>query len=106
MPIAYVLVLKRHKIVFFAKTSFDQRFRAASPGKFLMNALIERVFQDNLTKKIDFFSNLPFVRFWKPVVQKRVTIKIKRHSFYSLFLYFVFDNRVSSRFLKFVEQLR
>ena len=106
MPIAYVLVLKRHQIVFFAKTSYDQRFRAASPGKFLMNALIERVFQDSLAKKIDFFSNLPFVRFWKPVVKKRVTIKIEKRSVLSGFLLLVFGNRFSSRFLKFVEQLQ
>ena len=54
MPIAYVLVLKRHQIVFFAKTSYDQRFRAASPGKFLMNILIERIFSKQTFEKIDF----------------------------------------------------
>ena len=106
MPVAYVLVLKHNRIVFFAKTSYDQRFGAISPGVFLMNDLVERAFQECSAEKIDFFGNLSFVQVWNPVVKKRVTIKIERCSFLSVFLCFVFDNRVSSRFLKFVEQLR
>ena len=106
IPIAYVLVLKHNQIVFLAKTSFDQRFRVVSPGVFLMNDVIEKVFQERSAKKINFFTNLSFVKIWKPIVKKRVTIKIEKKSFLSNILVLVFDNRFSSRFLKFVEQLK
>ena len=106
VPITYVLVLKHNQIFFLAKTSFDQRFGGASPGVFLMNDLIEKVFQERSVKKIDFFTNLPFVKIWKPVVKKRVTIKIEKRSFFSNILVLVFNNRLSSRFFKFVEELK
>ena len=105
-PIAYVLVLKHTQIVFFEKTSFDQRFEMVSPGVFLMNALIEKIFQERSAKKIDFISNLPFMQVWKPVVKKRVTINIEKRSFFSNILVLVFNDGLSSRFFKFVEELK
>jgi len=106
VPIAYVLVLKHNQIVFFAKTSYDQRFGGVSPGIFLLNDLIEKVFQEGSMEKIDFYTALPFMQLWKPKIKKRVTINIEKRSFLSNILFLVFDNRLSSRFLKFVEQLR
>ena len=105
-PIAYVLVLKQNQTVFFAKTSYDQRFKAVSPGKFLMNDLIEQIFKENSAKKIDFYSNLPVTRVWKPLVKQRVTIKIQKRSFLSKFVFLVFDNQISSHILKFINRLK
>ena len=55
---------------------------------------------------IDFISDLPFMQVWKPLVKKRVKIKIERRSFLLKCSCFVFDNRVCTCFLNFVEQLR
>ena len=44
LPIAYVLVFKHNHVLFFEKTSYDQRFKPVSPGNFLFNELIESIF--------------------------------------------------------------
>jgi hypothetical protein len=104
-PIAYVLIMYRKKTVLFAKTSFDARFKEVSPGIFLMNALIEKVFRSKKADKIDFISNLPCVRIWKPLIVKRVTFGIQQNVFLSKARSFVFDNPIRLRASKIFERL-
>lgn len=106
LPIAYVLVFKRNKTVFFAKTSFDTRFSSASPGKFLINDLIERTFRDNNAEKIDFISNLPFVRIWNPLVKQRTNFRISKANLLSKTYLLVFENPISQKAFQILEQLK
>jgi hypothetical protein len=106
MPLSYVLTMKRNKTEFFAKTSFDSRFKEVSPGIFLMNTLIERVFMDKIADKIDFISNLPLVRVWKPLVVKRITYRILRNAFLSKTRLLVFENRINLKAFQILERFK
>ena len=106
VPIAYLLVFRHNKTVFFAKTSFDFRFKQVGPGKVLMNDLIERIFKEKTCEKIDFYSNLPFVKVWRPLVKRRVTLNVKHDSLLSMFPRVLFENRVSERGLKILDSLK
>jgi len=105
LPLAYVVVMKRNKTVFFVKTSFDSRFKIVSPGMFLMNELIERVFENMVAEKIDFISNIPCVQVWKPLVKKRAVITILRNPSLSRARNLVFENRVSLKTSQITEGL-
>jgi hypothetical protein len=105
-PIAYVLAFKSNKTVFFAKTSFNLRFKAVSPGIFLMNDLIETIFKENIFEKIDFYSNLPFVRAWRPLVLERIKLNVKDDSALSIFPRLFLENRFSDYCLGTVNRLK
>jgi hypothetical protein len=105
-PIAYVLAMKRKKTEFFAKTSFDARFKDAAPGIFLMNFLIERVFMNKIAEKIDFISNLPFAQVWKPLVVKRINYRILRNAGLSKARVIVFENRIILKASQILENVK
>lgn len=105
-PIAYVLTMKRNKTQFFAKTSFDSRFKDVSPGIILMNYLIERVFVNKVADKIDFISNLSFVQVWKPLVEKRIYYRILRNVFLSRIRNLIFENRIVRKGLQILENIK
>jgi hypothetical protein len=105
VPMAYVLVMKRNKTVFFAKTSYDSRFKELSPGLFLMNDLIERVFKNMTAEKIDFISNMPFTQVWKPLVRNRITFTILRNPSLSKARHLVFGNPLSLKTSQILERI-
>jgi hypothetical protein len=105
VPLSYVLVMKRNKTVFFAKTSYDSRYKPLSPGLFLMNDLIERVFRDMSAEKIDFITALPFAQVWKPLISKRTVFVISRNQFLSRARRLIFENRLSLKTQKIIERL-
>jgi hypothetical protein len=106
VPLSYVLTMKRNKTLFFAKTSYDSRYKDVSPGTFLMNSLIEQVFMNGRADKIDFISNLPVLNVWKPLVVKRITYGILRNVFLSKARRLVFENRVCSKALQILERFK
>lgn len=106
MPLSYVLVLKYKKRVFFLKTSYDSRFKTVSPGIVLMNDLIERIFKERSAYEIDFITNLPFTKAWKPVIRKRNTVKIVRDPFSSKMRQLIFENQISHRVFMFLDYLK
>jgi hypothetical protein len=105
-PISYVLTMKRNKTEIFAKTSFDARLREVSPGIFLMDTLIERVFSGKLANKIDFISNLPFAQVWKPLVVKRINYRILRNPALSRARIIVFENRIILKASQIIESYK
>jgi hypothetical protein len=106
VPLSYVLTLKRNKTLFFAKTSFDSRYKEVSPGTFLMNSLIEQVFMNGSADKIDFISNLPVVNVWKPMVVKRITYGILRNVFLSKARSLAFENRLCLKAFQILERFK
>ena len=105
-PLSYVLTMKRNKTEVFAKTSFDARYREISPGIFLMNTLIERVFSGKLANKIDFISNLPFAQVWKPLVAKRINYRILKSIALSRARIIVFENRIILKASQIIESYK
>ena len=88
------------------KTSFDQRFRGVTPGKFLINELVKRVFVEQSVERIDFVSNQPFVKVWNPLIKDRMQIRIKKSPFVSEVRGLLFENQVFRRFITFLEVLK
>ena len=84
VPISYQVIMIRDRTAYFIKTSYDSRFAEISPGIFLINDLVERVFREQTVDKISFVSNQPFVEDWKPMVRKRTTIKIEQNPWLSI----------------------
>jgi hypothetical protein len=106
IPASYQLVLNYKKMAYFVKTSYDQRFRDVSPGKFLMNCVIDQIFQEQTAKEIDFITNLPVVNIWKPVVKKRLTVKIYQNRYLSRIQEVLFENQINSKTQIFLERLK
>jgi len=73
-PIAYTISFHYNGTSFFAKTSFIEKYRNLSPGKFVNKAAIMDIFDKKEDKTIDFMSNLPFVNFWGTSCLHRVRI--------------------------------
>ncbi|UCE96238.1 MAG: hypothetical protein JSV51_01110, partial [Candidatus Bathyarchaeota archaeon] len=61
-------------------------------------------FRTKSAEKIDFISNLPVVRIWKPLVEKRITFDILRNAFSSKTRRLVFENRISQKSLQILER--
>ena len=76
VAIAYQIVLFYKDTAVFVKTSFNQDFNKLSPGKFLINSVIREVFEKGTVTKIDFVTNLPFARVWKPFFEGRTNVII------------------------------
>jgi len=83
VEIAYQIVLFYKGTAVFMKTSFSEKFRSFSPGKFLINAVIREVFRKGTINKIDFVTNLPFVQDWKPLCEHRTLLTIEKNTFLS-----------------------
>lgn len=76
--IAYLFVILYKKTAYFAKTSYDERYKKYSPGKYIMNAAIHELFNSRLVKKIDFLTALPFMRTWTSTCLPRVRVNLSR----------------------------
>jgi hypothetical protein len=74
--LAYALVIEYKETAYFAKTSYDERYRRFSPGIYVLNTAIRELFNERTTTKIDFHTALPFVRTWTSLRLTRVRIMI------------------------------
>jgi hypothetical protein len=77
VPIAYQIVLHYKGTACFIKTSYDLQFKKYSPGTFLIDSVIREIFKKGTVKKIDFVTNLAFVKVWKPTCQHRIQVTIE-----------------------------
>ena len=80
LPIAYQIVLIYKGTAFFVKTSFNEKFRKFSPGKFLIDFVLQEFFRKANVNKIDFITNLAFVSAWKPLLEPRKKFIIGKSS--------------------------
>ena len=105
-PIAYILTMQNNGALYLAKTSYDMRYSSASPGLFLFDDLICQVFNGRTAETIDFITDFRFSKFWRPLVYKRITVRVVRGLLYSKVYRCVFENRVCYRSLKVLEQVK
>lgn len=104
VPISYQLVLLHNGVAFFTKTSYDSRFKKASPGIFLINHIIEQIFKEQAVNEISFVSNLPFEHYWNPLVKERTSMKIEKSALVSKLRHLLFKNRFSRIYTSFLEK--
>jgi len=77
--IAYVMAFKYKGTTYIAKTSYDKRYRKLSPGIYVVGMAIRDIFKKGGTKKIDFHTDLPFIRKWTEECSPRVHVFVSKH---------------------------
>jgi hypothetical protein len=79
LPIAYVLAIWYKRVIYFTKTSHNRWYRKFSPGVYILNAAMRDIFNAGETEKIDFHTDLPFLRTWSSSSLPRVSILVSKH---------------------------
>jgi len=80
-PVAFVISLRYKQTGAMVKTSFDERYRAYSPGLVVWNAAFRALFENKNVKKIDFGTDMPFMRIWRPICQSRTRVLLTKGVF-------------------------
>jgi len=62
--IAYCITLEFGEVAFLVKTSYDENYKRFYPGIFLQNSIIHEMFNSERIKRIDFLSDLPYLKTW------------------------------------------
>jgi CelD/BcsL family acetyltransferase involved in cellulose biosynthesis len=75
-PVAYSLVIQYKGTAWIVKTSFADEYRCLSLGIYVVNAAIQDLFSKGTVQKIDFMTDLPFMKTWHPLSMPRVKFKI------------------------------
>lgn len=73
-PIAFALVLQNRQTASILKTSYDARFRNFYPGMFTIHSAIRDLFNEGSVRKIDFVTDLPFMKAWTETCENRKEI--------------------------------
>ncbi|MEM5853661.1 MAG: GNAT family N-acetyltransferase [Candidatus Aenigmatarchaeota archaeon] len=89
---SYAFTLQFKNIGYIVKTSFNNEFKNFYPGIYVINVAIKDFFDRGEVEKIDFQTNLPFMRRWKPILWPRVRVMIGKGSLFS-FTIFLSTNR-------------
>ncbi len=84
--IAYQLVIEYRGTAFFAKTSFVEKYRQLSPGKFVQQAIITEQFKRREIETIDFLTNLPYMKTWNVTCFLRVKFTFNKSFISNLFV--------------------
>ena len=77
--IAYVFVVEFNGIIFPVFTSYDREYSRFGPSIYLINMLIRDALERGAVTKIDFLTDLPFMRTWTSVSVNRVTLIMAPH---------------------------
>jgi len=100
VAIAYLIVLSYKGTAVFIKTSFNAHFKRFSPSKFLINSVIREVFRKETVNKIDFVTNLPFIKAWKPLCEHRTRVIMEVNPFLSRVIRVVLRNPLMQKVVK------
>jgi len=76
--IAYSFWVEYKDAAFICKTSFDQRYRQYYPGIYVNNVAVRTLFDTQLTKQIDFMTDLPFHERWTAESRPRFRLTISK----------------------------
>jgi CelD/BcsL family acetyltransferase involved in cellulose biosynthesis len=75
-PVAYTLAIWFKDTALLAKTAYSNKYARLSLGVYLIHAVIQDLFNKNGVQKIDFMTDLPFMKTWHPTIVSRVRLKI------------------------------
>lgn len=85
--ISFAIVLRYNGCSVLLKTSFDDRYRGFSPGKFVMNAAIRDQFEDDGVRTIELMTDLDVLGKWEPLRLPRARIIISNCRLLPRFIY-------------------
>jgi hypothetical protein len=78
--IAYSLVIEYGETGYVAKTSFNNSCRNLNPGIYIFNEAVRGLFNSPTIKKIDFMTNLSFMKKWSSIELERTKFVISKGS--------------------------
>lgn len=79
VPISYQIALVFKDVIYFIKTGYDNRYRRFSPGVYVVNFAIRDLLKNPEIKKIDFITDLDFLKRWKSESNQRIQIVVSRN---------------------------
>lgn len=85
--ISFVIVLRYKGYSVLFKTSFDERYRKFSPGKFVMNAAIRDQFEAEGVRTIELMTDLKVMGKWEPLRIPRARIIMSNSRLLPRFVY-------------------
>lgn len=71
-PIAFQLVLEYKRTAYLCKTTFVDKYKKLGLGIYLSNSIIKETLDGRNIEKIDFLTNLPFLKKWRAKIVPRV----------------------------------
>jgi CelD/BcsL family acetyltransferase involved in cellulose biosynthesis len=99
VPISYQIALTFKDVTYFIKTGYDNSYRQFSPGVYVLNFAIRDLLKNPETKKIDFVSDLEFLKRWKSENNQRVQL-IVSYKLSAKVIQRLITNQLLNRFLK------
>jgi len=96
--LAYWLVIQYKEVAYLAKTSYDKRYEGFSPGICVLNAVIRELF-NGPTKKVDFLTELPFMKIWTDLRMPRVRVVMSKSSALLNFIRFTLSTKAAKGIL-------
>jgi CelD/BcsL family acetyltransferase involved in cellulose biosynthesis len=76
-PIAYVLVFRMKTTAFIKRTSYVAAYKHFSPGMFILNYSIRKLFDEGKVKAIDFCADHPYQETWATLCLSRTDTRIR-----------------------------
>lgn len=98
---SYALIFKFKDYGFIAKTSYNEKYRNFYPGIYVINTAIKDFFENLRVEKIDFQTNLSFMKTWNPLVFPKVRFMMGQRSIFS----FLISLLASESFRKFKDSM-
>jgi hypothetical protein len=77
-PIAYGITLELNRVGLCCKTSFDLRHAKLSPGEYVQNASIQKLYESGEVSEIDMLTGLSYIRRWSSLRRQRERIVITK----------------------------
>lgn len=84
---SYAFTFQFKNVGYIAKTSFNNEFRSFYPGIYVVNVAIKDFFESGKVEKVDFQTNLSFMRTWDPLVYPRIRIMMGKGSLFSFMVF-------------------
>jgi hypothetical protein len=78
--LAHILIFQYQNVAYFAKTSYDERYKKFAPGLYVQNAAIRDLFNKSQVRRIDFLTALPYHETWTSLCLPRVRIIMSHKS--------------------------
>jgi hypothetical protein len=95
-PISYQIALinQRNSIAFFVKTGYDNNYKSYSPGVYVCNFAICDLLENSRIQKIDFLTNLEYLKRWKTENHLRVNVIVSQNFLAKIIQFFITNQRL------------
>lgn len=97
--IAYCIALEYNEVAFIVKTSYDEKYKRFHPGICVQNTIVHELFNSGRIKRIDFLSDLPYLRAWTNECIPRARVILAK-GILPTTIQFLFENAIAGKILR------